>query len=208
MWNSPIHHLWVRLTPNGYANPFITQMDFKFYNGFTMDEANSFAESVTGDYFAQGPGGIATQLSVRTLYYNVMDTITPGMDKCFITGEADNIKNDSTIGSLNILDGSNIPQEGWANGFLQPDDPKDSNLDHGTVFDTVRFHIALLDEFGNATTDIPDTSFYLNSDSFVVKFQGGGDYSEKVPYVVPEPTSLLLLGSGLVGLIGLRKKFK
>ena len=122
------------------ANPFITEIEFKYLPGFTLDEENSYASSLSGTLFAQDIGNEANNLSVRHLYYNFVSSDSPGMNRCFMTMDADNIKNDSTIGSINILDGLLKPQEGYAVGFLKPQ----PNIDSGTVFDAALFHFEFL----------------------------------------------------------------
>jgi hypothetical protein len=107
-------------------------------------------------------------------------------------GEGDNERNDNAIGSLDALDLSDIPQEDFAVGFLNPSPYSDS----GAVFDSALFHFAL------DTIDTPDPSYWENADTMVVKYQGGGDYSTHV-YNVPEPTALAVLALG--GLLAVRR---
>jgi hypothetical protein len=115
------------------------------------------------------------------------------MDRCFMTANADNIRNDNTIASASVLDAL-IPQEGHAVGFLNTDPDEYS----GAVFDTALFHF-VFDE-----SAVPDTSFYANPDTLVVKFVGGG-YSLHVPNV-PEPSSVLLIGFGALAVLKRRRK--
>ena len=172
------------------ANPFITEIEFKYLpesSGFTLDEASSYVESYADTYFAKGVGNTALQLGQQNLYYSFVPSDSSGMDRCLMTLEADDLRNDNTIASLIVLDGSNIPQEGHANGFLN-DSP---SADSGAIFDKARFHFAF---FGSGT---PDENFYGDQATLVVKFVGGGDYSYKSHvYNVPEPTTLAILGLG------------
>jgi hypothetical protein len=105
-----------------------------------------------------------------------------------MTANADNIRNDNTIASLSVLDAL-VPQEGHAVGFLEMHPDQYS----GAVFDTVLFHF-VFDE-----SAVPDTSFYADPDTLIVKFVGGG-YSLHVPNV-PEPGSVLLLGFGALAVL-------
>jgi hypothetical protein len=177
------------------ANPFITEIEFKYITGFTLNESASYAASRADTLFAQDVGNPAINLSQRNLYYSLVESDSPGMNRCFMSLDADNIKNDSTIGSINVLDGSSLPQEGYAVGFLKPH----PNVDSGTVFDTVLFHFAF-EEAG-----IPDPGFYGNASTLIVKFVGGGDYSYKHVANVPEPLSVVFVAMGGMGLI-LRRK--
>ena len=179
------------ISPDGKANPFIMEIEFKYVTGYTLDESEgaSYVRSLSDTLFAQGAGNAAVNYAARDLYYDLVPSDSPGMNKCFMTADADNTRNDNTIGSANVLDSSDIPQEGWAVGFLntQPDQYS------GTVFDTVLFHLA----FNESGT--PDADFYLTPNTLVVKYVGGGDYSMHVENV-PEPTTLLLLSFGTLAL--------
>ncbi len=189
--------LGLDISPDGRANPFIMEIEFKYVTGYTLDESAgaSYVRSLSDTLFAQGAGNTAVNYAARDLYYNLVAPDSSGMDKCFMTANADNIRNDNTIGSVNLLDGSDIPQEGWAQGFLntQPDQYS------GTVFDTVLFHLA----FNESGT--PDADFYLTPDTIIVKYVGGGDYSMHVANV-PEPITIALFGLGALAISRKRKK--
>jgi hypothetical protein len=187
----------------GYANPFIIEIEFTYGSEYTFDEStsNTYAYSLSDSLFAQGSDKAAINLTAQKLYYDIVDADSSGMKWCLMTAEADNIKNDNTIGSLNVLDDeTDIPQEGWATGFLNPEtSPPSGAKDHGTVFNAVRFRLAF-------TGDAPDESYYANPNTLVVKFVGGGDYSDQHVWNVPEPTSLAMLGLGGLVLALRRKK--
>jgi hypothetical protein len=180
------------------ANPFITELEINLH-GYSLDGTNStttsFVASTAATRFAQGAGNAATILSTRNLYYKMVDSDSPGMNKCLMFGDADNQRNDSAIGSINVLDPSYIPQEDFAVGWLSPDPSPPG--DHGMVFDSALFHFML------DTTDTPDASLWANG-GLIAKFQGGGNYSLHVANV-PEPATIALLGLGALALLRKRK---
>jgi len=184
-----------------YANPFLTEIEFNIQSGLTLDEGASYATSFSDTRYANDIGNTSILLGPALLAYNFVAADTPGMQLCIMssggTADADNIRNDNTIGSINVLDGSYVPQEGWAQGFLKPNPDADS----GAIFDSALFHFVFTDP-----EITPDEAFYATSGNLVVKFVGGGSYSQHVVNVVPEPSTALLLVAGLTGLIGLRKR--
>lgn len=191
---SPLHG-----TPGDYANPFITELEYTIPSGYTLDEANSYVQSISGTYISNGAGVVATALGVQTLSWEIVAADSPGMQGCFMTTEADNQRNDNTIASLNVLDGSLIPQENYAVGFLNPS----PNTDSGAVFDQVLLHFVY---FGAA----PDAALFADAElaSLIVKFVGGGDFSAKHVgngVIIPEPSSIGLIGLGLL-LLGVKKR--
>ncbi len=182
------------------ANPFISEIEINLH-GYNLDGTNStttsYVESTATTRFAQGAGNAAIILSpaARTLYYKMTESDSPGMNKCLMFGDADNQRNDSAIGSINVLDPGYVPQEDFAVGWLDPNPTPPG--DHGMVFDSALFHFML------DTTDTPDASLWANS-GLVVKFQGGGGYSQHVANV-PEPATVALLGLGALALLRKRK---
>lgn len=178
----------------GNANPFITELEFKNLPGFDLDWSSSYVESLPDSYFSHGKDNPATLESTpQTLNYFILAGDHPGMDLCFMGLGANNIENDNTIISANVLDVSNVPQEAYAEGFLN-----DDGANHGAVFDAARFH------FAYTQGGTPDGSFYTDASTLTVKFAGGGDYSYKHTYNVPEPMTIALFGLG--GLFLRRKR--
>jgi hypothetical protein len=187
-------------TPAGIANPFIMEIEIVFEGGFTLNKSASYVSSFSSTYFAQGKKGQnnnpAVLLGAMNLDYNFdIGPDSPGMDECFMTGDADNFSNNNTIGSMSVLDGSYVPQEGHAEGFLN-DSP---DVNSGAVFDAALFHFA----FDESLT--PDASFYLTADTLFIKYIGGGDYSRHQSNV-PEPSTVAMLGLGTLVLLRKRKK--
>jgi len=187
-------------SPGDHANPFITELEFIIPAGYTLDEANSYVQSLATTYISNGAGAAATLLGIQDLSYTIVAPDSPGMNLCFMSTEADNQRNDNTIASMSVLDGSYVPQENYAVGFLNPS----PNADSGAVFDSARFHFEYV---GVA----PDASLFADGDfaSLVVKFVGGGDYSYKHVgngTLIPEPTTLHLVGLGLFGLVVAKRR--
>jgi len=189
----------VLANPDRRANPFIMEIEITFEGGFTISQSSSYVSSFSDTWFAQGKtkGSMnpAVQLGAMNLDYNLVAPDSPGMDICFMTAEADNVQNNNTVASMNVLDGSHVPQEYYAQGFLNPQPYANS----GAVFDTVLFHFA----FNQTTT--PDASFYLTPDTLYIKYIGGGDYSMHQSNV-PEPSTIALLGLGTLVLLRKRKR--
>jgi hypothetical protein len=189
----------VLANPNRRANPFIMEIEVVFAGGFTLNAGSSYVSSFSDTWFAQGKTkntmNPAVQLGILNLDYNLVGPDSPGMDTCFMTADADNVSNNNTIGSINVLDGEYRPQESYAEGFLdtQP------NADSGAVFDSALFHFV----FNETAT--PDASFYLTPETLFIKYIGGGDYSMHVANV-PEPSSVALLGLGTLALLRKRKR--
>jgi len=180
-----------------WATPFITELEFTFPDGLIVDTVNSQVNSAPGSSFGQGAGvSVLYSASSHLLNYSVVDPDSGKMKKCLMSyADAVNNRNDNTVASANILDGSLIPQEDRAVGFLNPDPGTYS----GAVFDEVVFHI----EFTDGAAFVPE-SYYAAPDTLVVKYQGGGDYSYHAYNVVPEPASIGLLG--VVGLLALARR--
>ncbi len=154
-----------------------------------MDVANSNVVSKAGSYFAQDANAAIYEASSKVLNYDLVDRDDPKgkMKKCLMGhAEAGINQNDNSTASMNVLDGSYIPMEGWAEGFLKPQ----PNTYSGAVFDTVIYHIVF-----EQTGALVAESFYAEPDRLVVKYQGGGDYSYH-SYNVPEPATLALFCLG------------
>ena len=169
------------------ATPFITELEINL-DGYPLSTEGSYVQSLASTWFAQGAGNPATQMGIRNLHYKLVAADSPGMHACLMFGEGDNERNDNAIGSLDVLDGSFIPHEDFATGYLNPSPYADS----GAVFDAALFHFAL------DTLEAPDPGYWADIDTLVVKYQGGEDYSWHV-YNLPEPAAGLLLG--LIGLV-------
>lgn len=185
--------------PANRANPFLMEIEIVFQGGFTLNGSASYVSSFSDTWFAQGrskgSNNPAVQLGAMNLDYNLVAPDSHGMDICFMTGEADNVSNNNTVASMDVLDGSYVPQEAYADGFLNPS----PDVNSGAVFDTVLFHFA----FNESLT--PDASYYLTHDTLFVKYIGGGDYSLHQSSV-PEPSTVALLGLGTLALLRKRKR--
>ena len=175
------------------ANPFITELEINL-GSYDVVDVSSYVSSTATTLIANGAGSPATLLGVQNLYYKIVGAASPGMHTRFMSGQGINLRNDNSIGSLNILDASNIPQEDYVVAFLNPSPYQDS----GAVFDSAIFHFAL------NTTDTPDTTYWA-SDNLIIKYKGGGDYSMRVANA-PEPASILLIGFGALASFIRRKR--
>lgn len=168
-----------------YANPYITELKFTFPDGLVVDGDNSSVTSKAGSYFAQGADTAALYTAdSKTLNYDFLGPDTVRMKKRLTSGDPANNQNDNTIASMNILDGSYIPRDDSAVGFLNSRPGTYS----GAVFDTVTFHILF------TTDDVVAESFYANAQTLVVKYQGYG--SSYHAYNTPEPTTFAILALG------------
>jgi hypothetical protein len=189
----------VLANPSKIANPFLMEIEIMYEGGFTLNSSASYVSSFSDTYFAQGKTGgsynPAVQRGAMNLDYNLVAPDSHGMDICFMTAEADNVQNNNAVASMDVLDGSYVPQEYYAAGFLNTSPDANS----GAVFDTVLFHFA----FNETAT--PDASFYLTADTLFVKYIGGGDYSLHQSNV-PEPSTVALLGLGTLALLRKRKR--
>lgn len=188
-----------------WATPYITELKLTFPDDQMVDVANSHVHSLAGSCFGQGAGEeVLYSDSTQTLNYTLVEKDDPKgkMKKCPVSyAKAVNNGNDNTIASMNILDGSLVPQEDRATGFLNPvSDPYS-----GAVFGTVVFHFEFTDELYHV-----QESFYEEADTLVVKYQGGGDYSYRVSsagvHNVPEPATLTLVVIGSLAMTKLRRR--
>ena len=177
------------------ASPFITELAIQVKDYEVLIDS-CYARSTPATLFAQGQGNPATAMGVRNLHwYGAVLPHMPETNKVLVYTEAGVTPNDNVIGSANVLDADNIPQEGFAVGFLNPS----PDGDNGAVFDSVLFHFAL------NMADTPDATYWETEDALVVKFQGGGDYSMRGH--VPEPATLMLIAVGVLPILsGLRRK--
>jgi len=176
------------------ANPFITEIEISL-NGYSAIASSSTVRSTESTLYTSGAGVAATSMGPADLYYKLVAADSPGMDTCLMFGEADNLRNDNAIGSLNVLDASNIPQEDFATGFLNAS----PNPDSGVVIDSAIFRFEL------NTTDTLDAAYWA-AGNMVVKYQGGGDYSMHVENI-PEPATMAYLGLSFLALIRIRRMF-
>lgn len=76
-------------------------------------------------------------------------------------------------------------------------------IDPGTLTFTADIYAAIVDDH-QLVVSIERTG----GDFGVTGLELLGSYTDNSPAAVPEPTTLILLGSGLFGLVGLRRKFK
>jgi hypothetical protein len=62
--------------------------------------------------------------------------------------------------------------------------------------------------FVGFSSDVPLTSMSITADSLTYYYPTVDHFYVGTPFSVPEPATMLLLGSGLVGFLGFRKKFR
>jgi|GEM_PF-3835655 len=173
-----------------YANAFITEVTIPNLEGFTLDEENSYVSSFPDTWFSQAGGNPALQLGERHLSWSI--GTGPPAKKTWVMslGAGPSTQgNDNSIASINVLDSANVPQEGWAVGFLNTS----PDIYSGAVFDSARFFFKFLE------TETPsDLDFYAIENSISVKFAGGG-YSSRL--TVPEPATIIFLALSSLSLL-------
>jgi len=166
-------------------------------NDFNTDWGLTFGFDDLAGYWT-GTGMAYTSGTISMYYYNI-NTMTSVSD--FVRLFDLNVNGGGDTGTSTVLSGllSNFGDAGSVNG-----------VDAGDVFNTA------LGSFQDYTEEAPSNTVYFNASQDTQPLTGlnfvngvasiGGTHNGSINFQVPEPTSIAILGLGLLGFAGARRR--